>query len=409
MRFALYHPWVYLRSGVERWMVEVVSRSAHDWTVLTHHHEPDATYPEVAALDVRALRPEVPVRRSLVPLARAAATLAAARLPTDGHDGLLVSSEGLGDLVALRARVPAAAYCHTPLKILHDPAARDGVARQSLGRRLALGTVGPAFEAVDRLAWHRYRHVLVNSAETAARVRSARLRPSGPVEVLEPGVDESWFPPVLRAGREPVLLCAGRVMWQKNLELAVETVRVLVDRGVPVRLVVAGMVDVKSRDYEARLRGLAAGLPISFEIAPDDERLRELYATATALLFTARNEDFGMVLLEAMAAGTPVVAVDAGGPRSIVRHGVDGWLEEPTPQAFADRAEEVLRAGRSLAPVRRAAREAAAERTWERHVARLDAVMAGLAGTGRSGQGPGSSASSSWLASDQDLAEREGS
>ena len=377
MRVALYHPWVYLRSGIERWMVEVINRSEHDWVVYTHHHDPAATYPEVAALDVVELSPRISVRRSLVPIAAAARTIASSRLPLRGEQALLISSEGLGDLAALRARVPVAAYCHTPLKILHDPAAAAVVRRQSTARRAALGTIGPVFSAVDRRAWRHYRHVLVNSSETLARVRAAGLRPAGPLEVLEPGVDGSWFPATVLAQREPVFLYAGRIMWQKNIELAIEAVRRMPANAG--RLVIAGMVDEKSRPYLQQLRALAAGLPVTFEVAPPDERLRELYRTATALLFPARNEDFGMVLLEAMAAGTPVLAVDAGGPRTTISDGRNGWLLPPDPDAFAARMADVLAAGDRLMPLREAARAEAGRRTWDGHVKRLDEVLAGLA------------------------------
>ena len=373
MKVALYHPWIYLRSGIERWMVELVTRSRHDWTLYTHHYEPGATFPEVAELHVVALRPEVAVRRSLVPLLHAATTIARTRLPDDGTAALLVSSEGLGDLVAFRANVPVAAYCHTPLKILHDPAAASLV-RQSTGRRLALGTIGPAFEAVDRLAWRRYQHVFANSTETLTRVRAAGLVPGGPLEVLEPGVDPYWGAGPLEHDRRPLLLYAGRIMWQKDIELAIETVRLL---GAGVRLVIAGMVDEKSKPYLASLRQQAAGLPVTFEIAPPDERLRELYRQATVLLFTPRNEDFGMVVLEAMSAGTPVLAVDAGGPRTTVEPGVSGWLLPSSPEAFAAQVRVVLQT--DLRPHREAARAAAGRRGWDAHVTRIDDVLEGLA------------------------------
>lgn len=370
MRVVLYHPWVYLRSGVERWIVELVGRSRHDWTVVTHHHDPGGTYPEVADLDVVELSPRVSVRRALGPLLHATRTIATAQLPPS--DAVLVSSEGLGDLVTFRARVPVAAYCHTPLKILHDPAANAVVSQQSPARRAALATLGPAFDAVDRRAWCRYGHVLVNSTETLARVQAAGLRPGGPLEVLEPGVDTSWAtagPPE----REPLFLYAGRVMWQKNVELAIDALAQL-DR--PARLVVAGFVDEKSRDYLVSLRSRAAGLPVEFEVAPSDARLRELYATATALLFTPRNEDFGMVVLEAFAAGTPVLAVDAGGPRTTVQHGRTGWLLPPTPEAFAAQMRAVLDDG--VAAMRPACVAAAAARGWDAHVTRVDDVLDGL-------------------------------
>ncbi|MCW2544224.1 MAG: glycosyl transferase group 1 [Frankiales bacterium] len=369
---SLYHPWVYLRSGVERWMVELITRSRHDWTVYTHHYEPDATYPEVSGLRVVQLQPEVSVRRSLGPLVHAAGTLLRTRLPLDGTSALLVSSEGLGDLIALRSKVPVAAYCHTPLKILHDPSAAS-VVRTSPARRLALGTIGPAFEAVDRRAWRHYSHVLANSTETVARIQAARLRPSGPLEVLTPGVSASWWEGPIAHDRAPVLLYAGRIMWQKNIELAIDTVRLL---GSSARLVIAGMVDEKSAGYLEELRALAVGLPVTFESAPSDQRLRELYGQATALLFTPRNEDFGMVVLEAMAAGTPVLSVDAGGPRGIVEHGVDGWLLPPTPEAFAGQVEQLL--AMDLRPHREAARKTAQACGWDAHVARIDDVMEGL-------------------------------
>jgi glycosyltransferase involved in cell wall biosynthesis len=378
MKVALYHPWTYLRSGVERWMVELVTRSRHDWTVYTHHFEPAATYPEISALRVVELQPTVSVRRSLGPLVHAAGTLLRTQLPDDGAQALLVSSEGLGDLVAFRSRVPVAAYCHTPLKILHDPAAAS-IVRQSPARRLAVGSIGPVFNAVDRAAWRRYEHVFANSSETVGRIAQARLRPSGPVEVLEPGVNAWWWEGPVPLDRRPVLLYAGRIMWQKDIELALETVRLLGDE---VRLVVAGMVDDKSRDYLAALRERAEGLPVTFEIAPSDERLRELYRSASLLLFPPRNEDFGMVVLEAMAAGTPVLAVDAGGPRSTVQSGVNGWLLPSSAPAFATQVRAALRS--DLAPLRHAARATAQSHGWDAHVARIDDVLDALASEQRS-------------------------
>jgi glycosyltransferase involved in cell wall biosynthesis len=213
--------------------------------------------------------------------------------------------------------------------------------------------------------------VLANSDETAARIEAAGLRPSGPVEVLTPGVSDSWWSEPIATGREPVLLYAGRIMWQKNIELAIDTVREL---GGTHRLAVAGMVDVKSQGYLAELRERAAGLPVTFEIAPPDERLRQLYREATALLFTPRNEDFGMVVLEAMAAGTPVLAVDAGGPTGIVEHGVDGWLLPPTAEAFAAQVREA-----DFEAHRSSARATAQRYGWDAHAARVDEVMEQLA------------------------------
>lgn len=374
MRVALYHPWIYLHSGIERSFVELLARSRHDWLLLTHHHEPDATYPELRDAQVVQLDPPVSVRRSLGPLAQAAWRIGRARLPLDGARALLVSSEGLGDLVAPRSPVPVAAYCHTPLKILHDPATRAALVGGSAVKRVGLGVLGATFEQVDRRAWRSYRHVLANSAETAARIATAGLVPSGPVEVLHPGVDLTRFP--AGAGpRDDVLLVAGRIMWQKDVELALETLEVLQRKGSRFRLVIAGAVDEKSRPYLAALRARAAGLPVTFEVDPLDARLSELYRTSSLLLFTARNEDFGIVPLEAMASGTPVLAVDSGGPRETVVHGVTGWLEPRDPARFAARVLEG-----PTPQMRQAAVARAAEFDWDAFTRRVDDVMEEVAG-----------------------------
>jgi glycosyltransferase involved in cell wall biosynthesis len=379
VKVALYHPWIYLTSGIERSFVELLPRSRHEWLFLTHHHAPQSTYPELRDARVVELAPAVSVRRSLLPLAQAAWRIGRSRLPLDGARALLVSSEGLGDLVAPRAGVPVAAYCHTPLKILHDPATRAALVGSSAVRRAGLGVLGAAFEAADRRAWRAYRHVLANSAETAARIRAAGLVPNGPVEVLHPGVDLTRFPPG-PGPRHGFLLVAGRIMWQKDVELAIETVRVLAAKGQRLRLVVAGAVDGKSQPYLARLRYLSEGLDVTFEVDPTDARLSELYRTCTMLLFTARNEDFGIVPLEAMASGAPVLAVDSGGPRETVLPGVTGWLEPRDAERFAARVLEVLEDPRLLEPMREAAVSRAGTFTWDAFVRRLDDVMEEIAG-----------------------------
>ncbi|MDQ1706399.1 MAG: hypothetical protein QOF18_2765 [Frankiaceae bacterium] len=382
MRFAAYHPWVYLTSGLERTFLELFDRSRHDWVLYTHRFQPETTYPGLSQHDVVELAPRVSVQRSFVPLMRAATTIARTRLPDDGTAGLLVSSEGLGDFILARHRGPTACYCHTPLKILHDDATRAALREQSKGKYAALRTLAPAFAAADRAMWRRYDHVFANSAETRRRIETAKLRAATEVEVLVPGVDTERITPGDEARVQRFVL-AGRIMWQKNIELAVEAMRLLAAEGTSSSLVVAGAVDEKSRPYLARLRELAAGLPVQFRPDPSDDELVSLYRTSTAALFTARNEDFGIVPLEAMAAGTPVLAVDNGGPRETVVDGVTGWLLAPDVATFADRMRQVLTAPAEVNAMRAAARERAEGFGWQRLTDRVDDVMEQLSATRR--------------------------
>ena len=381
MRVALYHPWIYLRSGIERMLVEMVTRSRHDWTLFTHRYVPASTYPELAALDVRPLVPGVSVRRSTGPLSRAAWTIATTRLPDVGAAALLVSSEGLGDLVLTRNHLPAVAYCHTPLKILHDPVTRRHLAEIDPSKHALARALGPGFTAVDRRLWRRYAHAFANSAEVARRLRAAGLHPRGAVEILHPGVDTTRFSPAVGPGVRRGLLVAGRIMWQKQIEIAIDAYRRIVEAAgtgpASEPLTIAGAVDEKSRPYLAALRERATGLSVEFVVGPTDDDLVHRLRTARALVFTPPNEDFGMVVLEALACGTPVIAARAGGPVEILRpdtgrlvdHSVEGFAA-PMAAALTD----------DVAPAVHAAAVARArEFGWDAFARRIDDVMDAVA------------------------------
>ncbi len=376
MKIAVYHPWMYLRGGIERVLTELLTRSRHDWTLYTHRYDADATFPELRSLPVVELPTRVEVRRTFGPLVQGAVAMARTKLP-DSHEALLVSSEGLGDLVTFRSRTPVACFCHTPLKIVFDPAARNALAQRNPRQAAAARLLSPAWGWTSRQAWKRYRFVFANSLETARRIERAKLRPSGPIEVLHPGVDLDIFGEEGTI-RSEMFLVAGRIMWQKRIEFGIEAFRLAVADGLQGELVVAGAVDQKSQSYLEALREQAAGLPISFEPNCTDQRLVELYTSAAALVFTPPNEDWGIVPLEAMAAGTPVIASRSGGVRESVLHGRTGWLVDDQPEAVAKVMLEVARAP-GLADVRQAARDRAREFDWDHFVARIDEVMGEVA------------------------------
>ena len=78
----------------------------------------------------------------------------------------------------------------------------------------------------------------------------------------------------------------------------------------------------------------------------DGER-SELLASCAAVVYTPSDEHFGIVPLEAMAAGRPVIAVCSGGPCETVIHGSTGWLCQPSASAFAAAFDKVRRLART--------------------------------------------------------------
>jgi len=380
LRVAVYYPWVYLTSGAERTLLELARRSRHEIVIFTSRFEPESTFPGLREVDVRVLD-RVSVKRSPFQVLGAALRILGRRLDLAGFDALLVVCEGLGDLVTLRRpAVPAFNLCLTPLRIVFDPHYRATyLAERRPLERLSIRAGSVLFAAVDRIAWRRYRRVFPISAEVERRIVAGRLAPAEKLRVLHPGVDLDAFEPAPVAEHDHTFFVPGRIMWTKNLELAIDAFRRFRERAPEPtrwRLCIAGIVDRKSEPYLARLRERAAGDPaIEFLVHPSDAEMRARYRRCFATLFTAFNEDWGLVVIEAMATAKPCVAADRGGPREIVKHEVDGLLAEPSPDAFA---AAMLRLAAEPGLRERIAGEApaaAARFGWPRFVEALDAAL----------------------------------
>ena len=346
MRFSAYYPWVYLPGGPERVLTDILARSRHEWTILTNHFDSKATFPQLREARVIELSP-VSVKRNFSTVAKAGIRILSQQLPLDGQDALLVLCEGLGDFVLRKTGgVPAACLCLTPLRIAFDDAYREHYLANASGRRWRqplLEAMLAVFRPLDRMLWRKYRRVFAISETVRDRIAAGRLYRRESVEVLYPGVDlEKLRPSGLRTKN---FLVPGRIMWTKNIELAVEAFQRFAKRRPDLgefTLTIAGHVDRKSEPYWEKLHAMAAGdLRIRFRRGLSDADLFSLLSESYAVLFTAFNEDWGLVPIEAMALERPVIAVNRGGPRETVVDGSTGYLVEPGADAFAAAMERL--------------------------------------------------------------------
>ena len=176
------------------------------------------------------------------------------------------------------------------------------------------------------------------------------------IAVIPCGVDTELFAPneqsVARARLGlpggPLLLYVGRIAPIKGLQTLVDAVGCLRGAGTPARLAVVGGDADEPRDgHEADVRRRAARLglggAVTFVGAQPQERLRDWYVAADVTVLPSYYESFGMVALEAMACGRPVVASRVGGLQTTVRDGATGMLvPENDPCALAEAITRVL-------------------------------------------------------------------
>ena len=181
------------------------------------------------------------------------------------------------------------------------------------------------------------------------------------------GVDTSLFHPArascamrerLSAGHPdaPLIVAVGRLGAEKGLDLFA---RIL--PAVPgARLALVG-----DGPHRPALEQQLAGLPAHFAGYMAGEELASAVASADVLVFPSQTDTLGLVLLEAMAAGTPVVAADSGGVPDVVRHGFNGFLFAPGDAASASAAvRTVLEDPMARELIRVAGRREAERWTW---------------------------------------------
>jgi len=212
-------------------------------------------------------------------------------------------------------------YCHTPMRYAWEP---EFLAGEEIGRalRLALPPLLRKLRKDDLAGAARPDAFVANSEHVAARIKRFYRREA---HVVHPPVDVDHY---LALARDPgdYYLVFGRVVPYKRVDLAVAAAELL---GRPVKIAGGG------RALDAVRAGARADSSAEFLGRVSDAERDALLSGARALLFPG-EEDFGIVPVEAQAAGLPVIAYGVGGARETVRDGETGVLfDRQTPAALA--------------------------------------------------------------------------
>lgn len=259
--------------------------------------------------------------------------LASRRLDLSAYD-LIISSEA-GPIKGVRKRADQrhVCYCHSPMRYIWD--LRDEYYRNAgLGGKIAMGLFTGYLRREDLRSAESVDLFVANSRFVAGRIRRIYGREA---EVAYPPCDIGFFSaPIDQSANRPVeqspcYLAAGRMVGYKRMDLAVSA---CLRMGRPLTVIGVG-------EQESRLRRLSEGSPlIRFLGRVDDIALRRAYRESSAVLFPGL-EDFGIVPVEAQAAGTPVIAYGAGGVLETVADGRTGlFFHEQTVESLCAAIEE---------------------------------------------------------------------
>ncbi len=324
MRVAIVHDWLTGMRGGER-CLEAFCELLPEADIYTLLHSPGSVSSIIEAHRIHtSFIQRLPFAltryRHFLPLF----PLAIDRFELTGTDLILSSSH----CVAKNVRVPEGAlhisYIHTPMRYVWDQYdAYFGRGRASLPVRIGMRVVRPWLQKTDVSTSRSVHSYVANSKHVAERIRRYYKRSA---TVIYPPVDVERFE--VSEHDEGYYLMVTAFAPYKRVDLAIETFNRL---GWPLRIIGSGQ-------DEKRLKRLSRP-NIEFLGWKSDSEVQEAYSRCRALVFPG-EEDFGIVPLEAMACGKPVIAYAKGGALETVVP-IDGFGRD-RPERYRDDATGVL-------------------------------------------------------------------
>src|SRR3989344_4469831 len=254
------------------------------------------------------------------------------RLNLDDYD-LVISSSG-AEAKFIKTKGTHITYCHSPTHYYwsrYDEYLKyPGFGRLDPLARLGLKLLAGPMRRWDYKAAQRPDYFIANSNHTKEQIKKYYSREA---EVIHPPVDIERFKKLNKSSiNRSGFVTAGRQVPYKEIDLAIKAATEL---NVP--LIIIG------RGPDHRKLKRLAGRSVTFLRHVSDEEMPERFATAEAFIFPG-VDDFGIVAVEALAAGTPVIAYKAGGALDYVNQTTGIFFDKQTSESLVKAMEEFSKA-----------------------------------------------------------------
>jgi glycosyltransferase involved in cell wall biosynthesis len=356
-RVALVHDWLTGMRGGEK-VLEAIAELYPGAPIFTLVHVPGSVS---AALESHRIVPSVVNRlpasfsryREYLPLFPTVIE----QFDLDEFDLVISTSHCAAKSVVVPGHAVHICYCHSPMRYAWDQFdSYFGPDQVGRWRSRLLRRVLARLARWDAATATRVDRFVANSIYVADRIRRYYNREA---TVVYPPVDTEFYHPDPARRPEPFFLIVSAMVPYKRLDVAIRACR-----RAGARLTIVGR-----GPEERRLRAMADDA-VEFRGWLADEEIRDLYQRCTAVLMPG-VEDFGIVPVEAMACGRPVVALASGGAIESVVHGETGILvHDDSVDAFADAIAEVSAKAFDPAVIRRQAERFSRTR-FQREFARV--------------------------------------
>ncbi len=323
MNIALVHDWITSVAGAERVMLdlsEMYPKAPIYTSVIEKGKAPVFDKKDVRTSFLQKYKLIRKKRELLVPLIY----FAFENIDLSKHDLVISSTTGGAKALILKPKTTHICYCHTPPRYLWYPRLdpRSTTGSFKFLRKWTRGWL----KKWDLESSKRPDHYIANSKNVQKRIKDTYGFDS---KVIYPPVDVEKYKPKKTIKTDDYFLFVSRLVGYKRCDLVIEAFNEL---GLPLKIIGNG-------PEKERLQKMSKSNIEFMGFVEDDEMVR-YYQEAKAFVFAA-EEDFGIVPVEAMAAGRPVIAYGAGGALETVKAGLSGvFFKEQTAESLISAVKE---------------------------------------------------------------------
>ena len=319
MKVAIIHYWLLNMRGGEK-VLESLLEIFPDADILTHVYDPNVMPESIRHRTVRtSYIQKLPFAKKMYQMYMPLMPNALLGFNLQDYDLVISSESGPAKGVVPNPNAYHICYCHSPMRYLWDMY-HEYFRNSNFFTRFFMKCLIPGLRVWDVCSANLVDRFIANSTYVANRIRRYYNRKA---TIVFPPVDIEKFISIERNPQD-FYVFFGQNAGYKRADIAINA---CISSGRKLIVAGAGFKPADKRIFEK------SGL-VSFTGRVTDEQLTWLYASARALLFPG-IEDFGIVPVEANAAGCPVVAFRAGGTLDTINEGVTGlFFDEQTPASL---------------------------------------------------------------------------
>ena len=325
----LFCSWIKSRGGVEKEILELLSKSKHEIEVYTWAYDSRNTFEELKKYKINVVGPKSGLRLSRGFLSRGLFLFVSlfTKIPIDKYDKLLVVTSGVSEFILFRNYKPknTIVLVNTPLREASKKIFDWNLKNRKWGffKKLSYINSVKFYRIFEKLAWKKFDVAIYNSKFVHERSKENCLREAPKEYIVYPQFNEkinykAYSNKSLK--EKKYFLYVSRLNPPKRQDILIKAWKKFSVKNPGYNLYIVGNTETKS--YLAKLKKLSRkNKNISIMQNVTNEELNKYYANCIAGIYIPFQEDFGIVPFEIIAAKKPLICIDEGGFNELITGG----------------------------------------------------------------------------------------